>query len=144
MATRTQQGAPPVMTTRNAAATQAYAPNAGYPDPYAGYAYANAAPMAVEDPAVVAARSTHRRGSVLYALAWVVIGLSVVLLAMSLGLLISGLLGGSAAPSWVDYLLFGSLAMLGAGMAIRGAGFALMLRADFLVRSRMVPDVPYQ
>lgn len=98
--------------------------------------------MVTEDPRVTSALSTHRKGTLLYAVAWIAIGAAVLLLALDIALLLSSLTSsssGASAPSQAVDLTLGSLGLLGAGIALRGVAFALMMRGDFLLRSRIPP-----
>ncbi len=114
---------------------QAYGNASAYPQGYPAQEYATPAPAAysggLRDAEVVEARRTHARGAMIYMLAWIVIAVALPLLFASLGLAISS--GGLGATPQ-DLLLTG-LGMLAAGMAIRGVGFSLMMKADFLIRA---------
>lgn len=142
-------GRPPAQSRQAIAQRQqaaAYSEGPAYPDPYAG-GYTPYQPVpAVEDPAVVSARKTHRTGSVLYALSWIVIPAGFLMLVGGLALQIEAALGGSGAPPAPAYatdLMYAGLLALGAAMALRAIGLAMIWRADFTVKSRMVPDVPF-
>ena len=117
----------------------------GYPAGYAaGYptGFPEAAPAemmgmpghALNDPEVLAAKRTHARGTSIYLLAWVILAASVPLLAIALGLLISSALSNSSS-GLAQNLLLASLGLMGGGMALRGVGFSLMMKADFVIRT---------
>lgn len=91
----------------------------------------NAVVPGMADGVVAEARRTHARGAMIYMLAWVIIAVALPLLFASIGLAVgAGGLSGQAQ----DILLAG-LALLAAGMAIRGVGFSLMMKADFQIRA---------
>jgi hypothetical protein len=92
--------------------------------------------QAVEDPSIVIAERTHYRGAMAYLIAWIMIAAGIVLLALTLGLMISSISGSSANISdMAEDLFLATMGILGSGIALRGAGFALMMRADFMIRT---------
>jgi hypothetical protein len=115
----------------------AYNPAYQNPDPYAGgYPRGTANPTAPATGTTLSAdlldaKRAHERGTVLYMLGWILIGVAVPVLAIAIGLIASNLgqISGGAQDAFVA-----ALALLAAGISIRGVGFALMLKADFLIR----------
>jgi predicted anti-sigma-YlaC factor YlaD len=122
---------------------QQYAAARGYvavPFPQYGQEYTAQQPYvdqpAMEDPSLVIAERTHYRGAMAYLVAWILIALGIVVLALTLALMISGITGSSANISGqAEDMFLATLGLLGSGIALRGAGFALMMRADFMVRA---------
>jgi hypothetical protein len=93
----------------------------------------------VADPVVINALRANRQGSLLYVVAWLAIGLAVVLLALDLALIIGSVSGGSSPGGNLTVeLTLASMALLGGGLAVRGIAFSLMMRADFLIKTRTV------
>jgi hypothetical protein len=121
-----------------AQAAAAYGPP---PTAYGGYAGGYAEPSPTDtagatsrglgDAEIVEAKRSHARGSAIYVLAWIVIAISVPLLAIAIGVEISS----SGNTDLGERLLLASLGLLGAGIALRGVGFSLMMKADFLIRT---------
>lgn len=126
-----------------AAARGGYPPGygAGQASPYAqgypGQDYPPQMPAAtvhtnrMSDVEVVEAKKTHARGAMIYMLAWIVIAVSLPMLIAGIGLAV-GAGGLSGTPQ--DILLSG-LGLLAGGMAVRGVGFSLMMKADFIIRA---------
>jgi len=102
-------------------------------------------PVIMDDPKVTLALRKHRQGSFLYIVAWLAIGVAVVLIALDMALILSTLTGPSTSSSGAQFqstamdLTLGSLGLLGGGLAVRGVAFSLMMHADFLLRSRIPP-----
>lgn len=112
----------------------AYGSNAGY-----GSAYPTGTPVTDAHPAatgrllesdLVLAKRAHERGALLYILAWILIAAALPTMAGGIGILI-----GNSSSSQGQDLLMAALGLLGAGMAVRGIGFSLMMKADFLIRA---------
>ena len=109
--------------------------------PGGGYPYPSVVPTVpaeeVSDPVVTNALRANRQGSLLYLVAWLAIGLAVVLLALDLAFIIGSVTGGGQVGNLGMELTLSSLALLGGGLAVRGVAFSLMMRADFLLKSRL-------
>ena len=108
-----------------------YAQGYGAPEYPVQVPVAAAQGVGLADVDVVEAKKTHARGAMIYMLAWVVIAVSLPMLIAGIGLAI-GAGGLSGTPQ--DILLAG-LGLLAGGMAVRGVGFSLMMKADFIIRA---------
>lgn len=114
-----------------AAAAAAYGQGYGTPGYDPAYPATPAFAGGTSDAEIVEAKKTHSRGTWIYLVGWIAIAVSLPLMFASIGLAISnGSLGSTA-----QALLLTGLGMLAAGMAVRGAGFSLMMKADFTVRA---------
>lgn len=133
-------------------------PNAGAPQFAVGGKQYKAVPIVQNQPAsapygyqsqpqwdyqrLESALKTHSRGTMAYLMAWIAIPVGLLMLCLSMAALVSSssLLGGSASSlpistSALEDILLGSLGLLGAGMALRGVGFFLMMKADLVIRT---------
>ena len=123
----------------------AYAPAYGSPDTFAGRSYpaasGNVATGATLTADLLEAKRAHERGTVLFSVGWVLIAVAIPILAIAIGLIASnaGSISGTAENAFVA-----SLGLLAAGISVRGVGFALMLKADFLIRGHawLTPKSP--
>ncbi len=102
-------------------------------------------PQSMEDldPWMANALRRHKQGAFLYSIAWLAIGIAVVLLALDLALIINGVVGGSSGSSSGTLemdLTLSSLGLLGGGLVVRGIAFSLMMHAGFLLKARLPPE----
>ncbi len=98
---------------------------------------------AEQDPWVANALRRHKQGAFLYSIAWLAIGIAVVLLALTMAVIIGGLTGGSSGSTSSTLemdLILTSLSLLGSGLVVRGIAFGLMMHAGFLLKVRLPPE----
>jgi hypothetical protein len=131
-----QQAAPGYQVAQGYAMPQQRAPPAAA---YGGV-------MIREDPKVVSALKMHKNGALLFVVAWIAIGLAIVLLALDLALLLSSISGSSVSvggdtTTYLMYLTLSGMGLIGGGAAVRAVGFSMMMHADFVLRSRIPPKM---
>jgi hypothetical protein len=104
-----------------------------YPPAYQNTPYTE---QVFEDPVIVEAKRTHARGAWAYFAAWIILATGIVFIGFTLGLVMEQVISGGVDMNMLMDLFLATMGLLGSGIALRGVGFSLMMRADFVVRAR--------